>query len=149
MERGQVMTLFDYGWSPLGELDRMRRGMDELLERFGAFPGFGSGSAFPMNIYDNGDELLVALEAPGVARDSFRLNVRENVLTVTGTRAGAEYKDASALREETPRGEFTRTLRMPAKVDADRVEAKYRDGILQIRMPKSEEAKPKQIAIEA
>lgn len=142
------MTLFDWTFSPVSELERMRRSMDELFERFGMTPG--SSLAFPaVNLYDKGEELVVAVEVPGVPRDRLQVDLRENVLTLSGSREAAPYQNASALRQETPSGTFSKTLRLPAKVDADKVEAQYKEGILLIRMPKSEESKPKQIAIHA
>jgi len=121
--------------------------MDELLERFGS--GSSASAPFPVNVYDKGEELLVIMEVPGVARDALQVDVRENVLAVAGTREAPAYKDASSLREECPSGRFSRTLRMPVKVDSERIEAHYRNGMLSIRLPKSEEARPKQIAIHA
>lgn len=142
------MAMLDSIYSPVADLERMRRGMDELFERFGFSPGIGV--AFPaLNLYDRGDEILVAVEAPGVPKDRLQVDLRENVLTLSGTRDPAPYENASPLREETPFGTFTKTLRLPSKVAADKVEAQYKDGILLIRCPKSEEGKPKQIAIQA
>lgn len=142
------MTLLDWNWSPLNELERMRKGMDDLMERFGTLPG-SAGGPFPVNVYDTGEDILAVLEVPGIPREALQVDLRENALTVSGTRGEASYKEASALRRECPTGSFTRTLRMPVKVDADRISAQYRDGLLSVRMPKSEEAKPRQIAINA
>jgi HSP20 family protein len=142
------MTLIDWTYSPVAELERMRRGMDELFERFGFSPG--GGVAFPaVNLYDQGEDILVAVEVPGVPKDRLQVDLRENVLTLSGTRDPAPYENASPLREETPSGTFTKSLRLPAKVASDKVEAQYRNGILLIRCPKSEESRPKQIAIQA
>jgi HSP20 family protein len=110
----------------------------------------GSSLAFPaVNLYDKGEELVVAVEVPGVPRDRLQIDLRENVLTLSGTREAAQYGNASVLREETPSGAFTKTIRLPSKVHAEKVEAQYKEGILIIRMPKSEESKPKHIAIHA
>jgi HSP20 family protein len=122
--------------------------MDELMERFGAFPG-SAGGPFPVNVYDTGEDILAVLEVPGIPKEALQVDVRENALTVTGTRGEAPYKDASALRRECPTGSFTRTLRMPVKVEAEKISAQYRNGLLSVRMPKAEEAKPRQIAINA
>jgi HSP20 family protein len=142
------MTLLDWTFSPISEFERMRREMDELFERFGVASGAGTG--FPAaNIYDRGEEILVAVEVPGVPKDGLKVDLRDNALTISGTRNGADYKDASALRRELPAGEFTKTLRLPVKVAAERIEAHCKNGILLVRMPKSEESKPRQIAINA
>lgn len=142
------MTLLDWTFSPISEFERMRREMDQLFERFGAASGAGTG--FPAtNIYDKGDEVLVAVEVPGVPKEGLQVDLRENALTISGIREPATYKDASALRRELPAGAFTKTLRLPVKTAADRIEAHYKNGILLVRMPKSEESKPRQIAINA
>lgn len=142
------MALMDWTFSPITELERMRRGMDDLFERFGMAPG--ADTAFPAtNVYDTGDEILIAVEAPGVPKDRLQVDLRENVLTLSGTRESAPYRNASPLRQETPAGTFTKTLRLPAKVAPDKIQAQYKNGILLIRMPKSEESKPRQIAINA
>lgn len=142
------MTVFDWTFSPITELERMRRGMDDLFERFGMSPD--AGVAFPpVNLYDKGDEIVLAAEIPGVPKEKLQVDLRENVIVLSGTRDPAPYENASALREEIPSGTFTKSLRLSAKVVADKAEAQYKDGILLIRMPKSEESKPRQIAIHA
>lgn len=141
------MATLEWNFSPLAEIERMRRDMNELFGRFGTTPG---AAAFPpVNVYDKGEEILATVEAPGVPKDKLKVEIRDNVLTISGTRDPAPYRDASALRLEIPTGDFTKLVRLPAKVASDGIEAQYRNGILQIRMPKSEESKPRQIAVEA
>lgn len=142
------MALFDMTYNPISEIERMRRDMDDLFGRIGLTPSFVSG--FPaVNFYDQGDDILLAVEIPGVPKDKLNVDLRDNVLTLSGTRERAPYPNASALREETPSGTFTKTLRLPAKVAPDKVEAQSKNGILHIRLSKSEESKPRQIAIQA
>jgi len=141
-------TTLDWGFSPIADFDRLRRQMDDLFDQFGMTAGFNG--VFPAaNIYDKGDDLVVAMEAPGVDKGSLVAEVRDNVLTVSGKRPGPGYSNASQLREECFSGEFRRNIRIDAKVQADKVKAAFKDGILMVTMPKSEEAKPKTIAIEA
>jgi HSP20 family protein len=142
------MAFFDWTYNPLGEIERMRREMDDLFGRIGYTPSFTS--AFPpVNLYDQGDEILVAAEVPGVPKEKLTVDLRENVLTLSGTRERASYPNASPLREETPSGEFSKSIRLPVRVAPDKVEATCKNGILHIRLAKSEESKPKQIAIQA
>jgi HSP20 family protein len=141
-------TTLDWGFSPISEFDRLRLQMDELFDQFGRTSGVNG--VFPAaNVYDKGDDLVIALEAPGVDKGSLVAEVRDNVLILGGMRPGPSYSNASPLREECYRGEFRRNIRIGTKVQADKVKAAFKDGILVVTMPKSEEAKPKTIAIEA
>lgn len=129
------------------EFDRLRKHLDQAFDRFGLASGFGA--AFPaLNIHDQDSDLVVAIEAPGLHKDSLTVELRENVLTLSGKRDLPAYGNATVLRMECPHGDFRRTLRIPVKVDADKIQANFQNGILLIRMPKSEEAKPRQITIQ-
>lgn len=144
------MALSDWTFTPgmsfEREFDRLRRQMDEVFGRMGV----GAGAGFPaMNIYDQGGEVLVAVQAPGVKKEDLNVELRENTLTVTGSRKAPDYPDAGVLREESFYGDFKRSVRIPAKVKHDSIEANLKNGILLVRMPKSEETKPRQIAINA
>jgi HSP20 family protein len=128
------------------EFDRLRRQMDAVFGRIGV----GGGSGFPaMNVYDQGEEVLVAVQVPGVKKEDLNVELRENTLTVSGNRKAPEYPDANVLREECAYAEFKRSLRIQSKVQHDKIEANLRNGILLVRMPKSEETKPKHVAINA
>jgi len=144
------MALSDWTFTPgtsfERDFDRLRRQMDDVFGRIGA----GGGAGFPaMDVYDQGDEVLVAVQAPGVRKEDLKVELRENTLTVSGTRNAPEYSDANVLREESEYGEFKRSLRIQTKVQNDKIEATLKNGILLVRMPKSEDAKPKHIAINA
>jgi len=142
------MALSDWTFTPgMGferEFERLRRQMDDVFGRIGIGAGFPA-----LNIYDQGEEMLVAVQAPGVKKEDINVELRENTLTISGSRKAPEYPDAGVLREESVYGAFKRSVRIPIKVRNDKVEATLKNGILLIRMPKSEEAKPKQIAINA
>jgi HSP20 family protein len=142
------MALNDWSYGPLSEFDRLRRQMDDLFSRFGVSSGLAG--AFPaINIYDEGESFIVAVEAPGVSKENLSVEVRENILSINGKREEAAPEGAVALREECPSGEFQRSLRLPSRVRNDSAEAHFKDGILLIKIPKTEEAKPRQIAINA
>ena len=144
------MAALDWTLAPFAslerEFDRLRRQMDTVFGRIG--PDFAAGNP-PLNIYDQEGEIIIALLAPGMRKGDIEIEMRENTLTVSGRRAAPERESASVLREESAFGEFRRALRIEAKVKPDAVEAKLRDGILWLRLPKSEEAKAKQISINA
>jgi HSP20 family protein len=142
------MAVLDWNISPFAslerEFDRLRRQMDSAIGRLG--PGFITGYP-PMNIHDSADEVVVTLLTPGLRKEDLSVDLRQNALTITGKREAPGYKDAEPLREECVYGEFQRTVRIEARVQQDRVEANLRNGILSLRMPKSEDAKPKKISI--
>lgn len=144
------MAALDWTFAPFAslerEFDRLRRQMDTVFGRIG--PDFAAGYP-PLNIYDHGDDIIVALLAPGMRKQDIEIEMRENFLTVSGRRGPFERENASMLREESALGDFRRTLRIEEKVKPDAVEAKLKDGILWLRLPKSEAAKAKQISINA
>ena len=144
------MAALDWNIAPFAslerEFDRLRRQMDTVFGRIG--PDFATGYP-PLNIYERGDEVSIALMAPGMRKEDLEIEMRENTLTISGRRRAPEREDTSVLREETAFGEFRRSLRIEAKVKPDAVEAKLKDGILWLKLPKTEEAKAKQISINA
>ena len=91
-----------------------------------------------------GDAYVLSALVPGLKSDELNIQVLEDVVRIQG-----EYKmdEGSYLVRELPNGSFTRTLRLPAAIDADHVEAKITDGVLTLRLPKAESARPKQIKI--
>lgn len=145
------MAVLDWTFAPMAnlerEFDRLRRQMDSVFGRIG--PEFATGFP-PLNIYDRNDEVIVAMQAPGMRKEDLGIELRENTLTVTGRRNAPEIaQDASTLREESVFGEFRRSVRLEPRLAQDKVEAKLKDGILWLKMPKSEEARSKQISINA
>ncbi len=117
-------------------------------------PAFGEGEAStrtwapPVDIYENGDNLELKAELPGVNPDEVEIRVEDNTLYLKGERKfEKEVKEQSYHRVERTYGTFTRTFSLPNSIDADKVTASYKDGVLTLTMPKKEEAKPKTIKI--
>jgi HSP20 family protein len=102
----------------------------------------------PVDIYENGDSLVLKAEVPGINPDDVEIRVEDNTLYLKGERKfEKEVKEQNFHRVERSYGTFTRTFSLPNSVDADKVSANYQDGVLTLTMPKKEEAKPKTIKI--
>lgn len=137
-------------WDSLvfNELDEMRRDMDALADWSGL--RMAAHSAFPaLNAYESKDEYLLAVFAPGIAKNKLEVRMDENSITISGNRPlpVEEGPDRMYLRHERGHGPFERTLRFPAAVNRGGIQAQLENGILTIRVPKAEEAKPKTIEI--
>ncbi len=101
-----------------------------------------------MDIYENGDNLVLKAELPGISPDDVEIRVEDNTLYLKGERKfEKEVKEQNYHRVERSYGTFTRTFSLPNSVDADKVAANFKDGVLTLTMPKKEEAKPKTIKI--
>ena len=128
------------------EMNRLHDEMDRL---FGSVPGT-IGSAFPpVNVHTDSDGATVTAELPGVEPKELDISVHNRTLTLRGERKAPETgKDEGWLRRERAFGQFTRSVDLPFAVDADNVEATYRDGVLKIQLQRSEADKPKQITVQ-
>lgn len=135
-------------WStdPWRELDRMRRQLEGMLDPLGrplarrVFP--------PMNIYDNGEEIVLTAELAGVTKDEVKITYTDGVLTLVGNRKPpASLEGMTPLRRERPVGRFEKSLEVPVKIDADRIAASFKNGVMTVRLPKAAEARPRQIQI--
>jgi HSP20 family protein len=96
------------------------------------------------DIYETDSGYMIAMDLPGIDREALKIDIDDNRLVVKGTRAVAESR---ASRTERPRGKFLRTYSVPASVDQGKIAAEYKDGVLQISLPKRNEQKPKKIDI--
>ncbi|WP_433275264.1 Hsp20/alpha crystallin family protein [Pseudonocardia xinjiangensis] len=128
---------------PFRELDRLTQ------QVFGNAPGTWSRpTAMPMDAYRAGDQFVVAFDLPGVSPDAIDLDVERNVLTVKAERrpaAGGEHVEFQVA--ERPLGVFSRQLFLGDTLDADHIDATYEAGVLTLRIPVAEQAKPRKIAI--
>jgi HSP20 family protein len=141
-------------WNPLQDLmvlqDRMNRLFEDATQRrnhaeAAAGDEFERADWAPVaDIYETETGYLIAMDLPGIDRESLEIDVDENRLIVKGTRDIAESKQH---RMERPRGKFLRTFTVPGSVDQGRIGAEYKDGVLEVRLPKRSEQKPKKIDI--
>ena len=140
-------------WNPLQDLvvlqDRMNRLFEDATQRRNQAEA--TGDEFERadwtpaaDIYETESGFLLALDLPGIDREALEIDAEDNRLIVKGTRTVAESKQ---YRTERPRGRFLRTFSVPGSVDQSKIGAEYKDGVLQIRLPKRTEQKPKKIDI--
>lgn len=107
----------------------------------------GRGAYPPINIFRQGDDYVAIIELPGVERKDLDIQVRDNRIRITGNKTVSYESGASLHRRERIGGSFDRTIAVPIEVDADRVRAEYRDGILALHLPWAERAKPRSVTI--
>ncbi|MHB1599708.1 MAG: Hsp20/alpha crystallin family protein, partial [Acidimicrobiales bacterium] len=103
--------------------------------------------AMPIDAYRKGDTFTVQFDLPGVQANSIDLTVEQNVLTVRAQRARASTEGAEWILAERPQGTFSRQLFLGEMLDTERIAAEYVDGVLTLRIPVAESAKPRKVAI--
>jgi HSP20 family protein len=123
---------------PFRELDRMTQQ---------AFGTPARPAAMPIDAYRHAEEFVVELDLPGVDAGSIDLTVEKNVLTIHAERRRTSPEDAELVVGERPHGTFSRQLFLGESLDADRLVASYADGVLTLRVPIAEKAKPRRIEI--
>jgi HSP20 family protein len=112
--------------------------------------GIGRTRAFPaLNVWEDGDNLYVEAELPGVKSESLDVTVVGDELTIKGERSAISEDGVTYHRRERGTGSFTRVVRLPVDVDANQVDASLANGVLLIKLPKSEAAKPRKVQVKA
>jgi HSP20 family protein len=107
----------------------------------------GSG-AFPLiNVFNDSDDFVVVAELPGVKKEDLDIQVRGDMVRIRGKKTVSYDENASVHRRERAAGEFDRTVTLPDQIDADKVAAEHRDGVLTLRLPRAESAKPRTVTI--
>ena len=140
-------------WRPFRDLvsiqDEMNRLFDDFFRRPVTRPEWTEGVWCPcVDVSETKDNVIINTEIPGMSKDDVKVSVQDNVLTLTGEKKQEkEEKDANYHRIERSYGSFSRSFTLPTSVQPDKVKATYKDGILRITLPKSEEVKPKEIPI--
>lgn len=135
-------------WSPIGtlagmEIDRLNRMFSELESE-----AFNQAWVPAVDIYETDThEVVIKAELPDVKKEDIGVSVENNVLTLTGERKPEQSKREQFQRVERRFGSFSRSFTLPTSVDAGQIAASYKDGVLTIRLPRREEAKPRQITV--
>ena len=146
------MSLVRYTPFPMSNLQQQ---LNRMFEDFGSMPGqfegLGGGTFAPaLDVKENADSYIVSLEVPGIAQDDLNISLENNVLTVRGTKQQKhEENEGEVRRVERSYGSFARSVTLPRGVDGNKVSASLNDGVLQIELPKEDQAKPRQISIGA
>jgi HSP20 family protein len=141
-------------WAPFQELstmeDRMNRLFNDVYTRQNADVRTRGAWAPPVDIYEAGNhELILKAELPAMTRDDIDITLENNTLTLRGEKKfEQDVKDEQYHRVERTYGSFSRSFALPTIVDVNKVSAEYKDGVLTIKLPFREEAKPKQIKVD-
>ena len=137
-------------WTIFDELESIQADMNRILSGQDA-PRFARRAAYPpLNVWASADGLVIDAEMPGVDPQDVEISVVGDELSLRGkVNVPESAAGETVLRRERPAGEFQRTLQLPFRADAAGVKATFKNGILRISIPRSEEEKPRKIAIEA
>jgi len=140
-------------WEPLREINSLQSEMNRLFNTVFDTPSNGSGNVLrrwmpAMDLVESGDHFVLRADLPGMGEDDVNIEFEDGTLTVSGERK-AEHEESNEgfHRVERSFGSFSRSLTLPQGVDADAVTASFDRGVLEIRIPKPEQRKPRKIAI--
>jgi HSP20 family protein len=147
-------------WDPFRDLMSIQNDLSRLFDRTLSGEGQGSGRelatgsgmagswAPALDVYETEDRIELRLDLPGIDPEDVELTVEDSTLTVSGTREfRREDSEENYRRVERRFGSFTRSLALPATADAERIQASFDKGVLEVRIPKPEQRKPRRVAI--
>lgn len=107
----------------------------------------GSGAYPPLNVFRKGDDIVIIIEVPGVKKSDLEIQVKGDTIRIAGKKAVDYGEKAGLHRRERLAGRFDRAIAVPVEIDAERVKAEYRDGVLALYLPRAERDKPKTITV--
>lgn len=147
----EVVTWPRNMWSIFDELESLQTDMNRTLSDVGYGRGGRRSGVYPlMNVWSSANGIVVDVELPGVDPKDVEISVLGDELSLRGkVSQQAPAKGETYHRRERPTGEFARTLQLPFRADAAGVKANYRNGVLRLTVPRSEEEKPRKITVEA
>jgi HSP20 family protein len=139
-------------WPTFGRLNNLRDEIDRLFEvpwaELTHTSRLLSHWTPALDVFEDKDSLTVKAELPGMKKEDIELSLHDGCLSISGERKGeSKHADAEVYRAERFVGRFQRTVSLPTPVATDKVKAQYKDGILTVTLPKTEEAKPKHIDV--
>ncbi|GIV57303.1 MAG: heat-shock protein [Rhodothermaceae bacterium] len=142
-------------FSPTDDLRMLQREFDRLFDSFFA-PARSGQEGSPeapvwaprVDLAETEDAYLIHMDVPGMSKDDLNINFHDGTLTVSGERKfETKDEDRNYVRVERQFGHFYRSFTLPKAVDESKIEAKYKDGVLEIRVPKADEVKPRRIEV--
>ena len=145
-------------WRPFSELSRMEREMERMFGDFFSRPWFGLklperlreiGFREPaIEVYEEKDDVVVKAEIPGIKKEELEVNITDDLLTIKGQKKKEEeVKEKGYYYSERSFGSFERSIEIPRPVHSDKARASFKDGVLEVRIPKTEEAKRKEVKL--
>ena len=138
-------------WSPAEELDRLQKEISQLFDYPETRPGrgiFDRTSSPALDVVETEDGFEIYCDLPGIDEKDLELSITNGVVTIKGERKPMDKgNDVKTYRSEMWSGSFQRTVSLPTRVDADKIEAEMANGVLHVFVPKMEEIKPKQIEL--
>jgi HSP20 family protein len=148
-------------WRPLSEMTRWQREMERMFDDFfgrrwepfrvARWLPSGVGVSPPsveLDVYEEKEEIVAKAEVPGLEKEDIEVSIADSTLTIKGEKKKEEeVKEEDYYRLELSYGSFVRSVELPREVQTDKVKATFKNGVLEIRMPKSEEAKKKEIKV--
>jgi HSP20 family protein len=147
-------------WRPSMDLTRWESEMDRMMDDFFGrsmrpwwparwLRGDGEITAPVVDVYEEKDEVVVKADLPGLGKNDIEVNISDSELTLKGEKKKEEeIQENNYYRRERTYGAFLRTVELPTDVQADKVKASFKDGVLEVRVPKTEEAKAKTIKVQ-
>ena len=142
------------GWSSLDRWASLRNDLDTLFDlpfwtNSGRQSQLFSGWTPALDLYQNNDNIVAMVELPGMRKEDIEISLQDGMLVIGGERKEEVNETNGATRTERYMGKFRRSITLPSRVDPNKVNASYKDGILTVTLSKAEEAKPKHIQISA
>lgn len=151
-EHGKVHGKESQGLAPFREMPRLVERLDELAERWMGWTPFWPLARIPeeialrtpaVDVFEEGDEVVLKAELPGMKKEEIEVHVMATEVTISGKKEKEEKVDRKDYhRYERSTGSFTRTVPLPVEVELEKAVARYADGVLEIRAPKAEHARP-------
>lgn len=130
------------------EMNQLQREMNRIFDSY-ASGRTSTAPSFPaVNVWADEESTLITAELPGLTSDDIDIDVLENTLTLSGERKAEDLPEGARYhRQERGRGKFSRSIRLPYAVDVDNVEAVFKNGVLEVKLPRTEKDRPKKIEV--
>jgi HSP20 family protein len=137
-------------WNPLGAVQDQVRAVDRAMDRWFQLANDDHVPSLPVvDVWAKEDEVVVEAELPGVEPEDVDISVEGDVLTLRGKRNRSADEEARLYRQERGFGEFSRSFRLPFRVETNAIDARFVNGVLEIKLPRAEADRPRRIAVQA